>query len=136
MIVDLIAQGSQMALVLLLAPLLLGYTRKVKARLLLKRGPAAPGLTPSPFCLFSRIIGGLIRPFVEVTRVSVIGLGRAARHVAHRVAHTTTQIGGGFTKTAGSIARGAGNCVRGTGQPFLNAVRSTPRAICRCVGSL
>lgn len=41
---DLIAalaiQGMQMALVLAMAPLLLGFTRKVKARLLLRRGPS------------------------------------------------------------------------------------------------
>jgi formate hydrogenlyase subunit 4 len=35
----LLVQGSQMALVLLLAPLLLGFVRKVKARLLRRRGP-------------------------------------------------------------------------------------------------
>jgi formate hydrogenlyase subunit 4 len=39
LILDLIAQGAQMSLVLLLAPLLLGYTRKLKARLLRRRGP-------------------------------------------------------------------------------------------------
>lgn len=39
LILDLIIQGAQMLLVLLLAPLLLGYTRKVKARLLRRRGP-------------------------------------------------------------------------------------------------
>lgn len=39
LILDLIAQGAQMALVLILAPLLLGFTRKVKARLLRRRGP-------------------------------------------------------------------------------------------------
>jgi formate hydrogenlyase subunit 4 len=39
LIVELIAQGAQMILVLSLAPLLLGYTRKVKARLLRRRGP-------------------------------------------------------------------------------------------------
>jgi formate hydrogenlyase subunit 4 len=39
LILDLVAQGAQMILVLLLAPLLLGYTRKVKARLLSRRGP-------------------------------------------------------------------------------------------------
>jgi formate hydrogenlyase subunit 4 len=39
LILELIAQGAQMILVLLLAPLLLGYTRKVKARLLRRRGP-------------------------------------------------------------------------------------------------
>jgi formate hydrogenlyase subunit 4 len=39
LIFDLITQGAQMILVLLLAPLLLGYTRKVKARLLLRQGP-------------------------------------------------------------------------------------------------
>lgn len=39
LILDLIVQGAQMMLVLLLAPLLLGYTRKVKARLLRRRGP-------------------------------------------------------------------------------------------------
>jgi formate hydrogenlyase subunit 4 len=39
LILDLIPQGVQMALVLILAPLLLGFTRKVKARLLRRRGP-------------------------------------------------------------------------------------------------
>jgi formate hydrogenlyase subunit 4 len=39
MMLELTAQGAQMLLVLLLAPLLLGYTRKVKARLLRRRGP-------------------------------------------------------------------------------------------------
>lgn len=39
LIIELIAQGAQMILVLVLAPLLLGYTRKVKARLLRRRGP-------------------------------------------------------------------------------------------------
>ena len=37
--VELIVQGAQMLLVLLLAPLLTGFTRKVKARLLRRRGP-------------------------------------------------------------------------------------------------
>ncbi len=44
LILELIAQGAQMALVLLLAPLLLGFTRKVKARLLRRQGP--PVLQP------------------------------------------------------------------------------------------
>jgi formate hydrogenlyase subunit 4 len=39
-IVDFIVQGIQMLLVLLLAPLLTGVVRKVKARLLLRRGPS------------------------------------------------------------------------------------------------
>jgi formate hydrogenlyase subunit 4 len=39
MMLDLVAQGAQMALVLALAPLLLGYVRRVKARLLRRRGP-------------------------------------------------------------------------------------------------
>jgi formate hydrogenlyase subunit 4 len=39
LIVALAVQGVQMALVLLLAPLLTGLVRKVKARLLLRRGP-------------------------------------------------------------------------------------------------
>ena len=39
LILDLIAQGAQMLLVLVLAPLLLGYTRKVRARLLRRQGP-------------------------------------------------------------------------------------------------
>jgi formate hydrogenlyase subunit 4 len=42
LILDLIAQGAQMMLVLLLAPLLLGFTRKVKARLLRRQGPPIP----------------------------------------------------------------------------------------------
>ena len=37
---ELAAQGLQMVLVLLLAPLMLGITRKVKARLLRRRGPS------------------------------------------------------------------------------------------------
>ena len=41
---DLALQGAQMLLVLVLAPLLLGFTRKVKARLLRRRGP--PVLQP------------------------------------------------------------------------------------------
>ena len=40
MILDLLVQGVQMLLVLLLAPLLTGMVRKVKARLLLRRGPS------------------------------------------------------------------------------------------------
>jgi formate hydrogenlyase subunit 4 len=39
LILDLLVQGVQMALVLLLAPLLTGFVRKVKARLLRRRGP-------------------------------------------------------------------------------------------------
>src|SRR5262249_53678010 len=39
LILAFIAQGAQMVLVLLLSPLLLGYTRKVKARLLRRKGP-------------------------------------------------------------------------------------------------
>jgi formate hydrogenlyase subunit 4 len=44
MMLDLAVQGVQMLLVLLLAPGLLGFTRKVKARLLRRRGP--PVLQP------------------------------------------------------------------------------------------
>ena len=39
LILDLVVQGLQMLLVLLLAPLLTGFVRKVKARLLRRRGP-------------------------------------------------------------------------------------------------
>jgi formate hydrogenlyase subunit 4 len=39
-ILDLLVQGAQVALVLLLAPLLTGFVRKVKARLLRRRGPS------------------------------------------------------------------------------------------------
>lgn len=39
MILDLAAQGGQMLLVLALAPLLTGFVRKIKARLLMRRGP-------------------------------------------------------------------------------------------------
>ncbi len=39
MILDLLSQGAQMLLVLLLAPLLTGFVRKVKARLLRRQGP-------------------------------------------------------------------------------------------------
>ena len=40
LILDLAAQGVQMFLVLLVAPLIIGVTRKVKARLLRRRGPS------------------------------------------------------------------------------------------------
>lgn len=40
MISDILVQGVQMALVLVLAPLLTGFVRKVKARLLRRQGPA------------------------------------------------------------------------------------------------
>ena len=40
LIADLSVQGLQMALVLLLAPLLTGLVRKVKARLLRRQGPS------------------------------------------------------------------------------------------------
>src|SRR5262249_61023831 len=36
---DFVLQGAQMLLVLLLSPLLTGFTRKVKARLLRRQGP-------------------------------------------------------------------------------------------------
>ena len=39
LILDLAVQGAQMLLVLLLAPLLTGLTRKVKAHLLRRQGP-------------------------------------------------------------------------------------------------
>jgi len=39
LILDLIAQGAQMMLVLVLAPLLVGYTRKLRAHILRRRGP-------------------------------------------------------------------------------------------------
>jgi len=45
LILDLAVQGLQMLLVLLLAPLLTGFVRKVKARLLLRQGP--PVIPPS-----------------------------------------------------------------------------------------
>ena len=44
LILDLVVQGAQMALVLLLAPLLTGIVRKMKARLLRRQGP--PVLQP------------------------------------------------------------------------------------------
>ncbi len=44
LIVEFIVQGLQMLLVLMLAPLLIGFTRKVKARLLRRQGP--PMLQP------------------------------------------------------------------------------------------
>ena len=40
MIQDLLVQGAQMALVLVLAPLLTGFVRKIQARLLARRGPS------------------------------------------------------------------------------------------------
>jgi formate hydrogenlyase subunit 4 len=44
LIVNLMIQGGQMLLVLIAAPMLLGLTRKIKARMLLRRGP--PWLQP------------------------------------------------------------------------------------------
>lgn len=44
LILDFITQGAQMVLVLVLAPLLVGYTRKLRARLLRRQGP--PVLQP------------------------------------------------------------------------------------------
>jgi len=44
LILDLAAQGGQMLLVLVLAPLLTGFVRKIKARLLMRQGP--PVLQP------------------------------------------------------------------------------------------
>src|SRR5688572_28841209 len=40
LIVSLLIQGTQMAVVLALAPLLTGFVRKVKARLLFRKGPS------------------------------------------------------------------------------------------------
>jgi formate hydrogenlyase subunit 4 len=40
LILDLLTQGAQMVLVLVLAPLLTGFVRKIKARLLHRRGPS------------------------------------------------------------------------------------------------
>lgn len=40
LIIDLLTQGVQMVLVLVLAPLLTGFVRKIKARLLRRRGPS------------------------------------------------------------------------------------------------
>ena len=42
---DLTVQGTQMLLVLLLAPLFTGFVRKVKARLLRREGPRSFSLT-------------------------------------------------------------------------------------------
>ena len=51
LIADLAVQGAQMLLVLLLAPLLIGYARVVRARLLRRRGPpwdcGYPDLSPA-----------------------------------------------------------------------------------------
>ena len=40
LIQGLVVQGAQMALVLILAPLLTGFVRKIKARLLRRQGPS------------------------------------------------------------------------------------------------
>src|SRR6516164_6693075 len=40
LIISLLTQGAQMILVLVLAPLFLGYTRKIRARLLRRQGPS------------------------------------------------------------------------------------------------
>lgn len=50
--IELLVQGAQMALVLLLAPLLTGIVRKVKARLLRRRGPSVS--SPTATCCASR----------------------------------------------------------------------------------
>lgn len=49
---DLLVQGAQMALVLLLAPLLTGIVRTVKARLLRRRGPSVI----QPYCDLLRLL--------------------------------------------------------------------------------
>ena len=52
MIQGLVVQGAQMALVLLLAPLLTGFVRKVKARLLRRQGPSVI----QPYCDLLRLL--------------------------------------------------------------------------------
>src|SRR5262249_43582630 len=59
-IFDFGVQGAQMLLVLLLAPLLTGFTRKVKARLLLRRGPP------------------LVQPYRDLVRHVIPDVGEAA----------------------------------------------------------
>ena len=49
---DLLIQGAQMLVVLLLAPLLMGFVRKIKARLLRRQGP--PLLQPYRDLLWRR----------------------------------------------------------------------------------
>ena len=70
LILDLVVQGAQMALVLLLAPLLTGFVRKVKARLLRRRGP--PVLQPY------RDLIRLLRKEVVLARQRLVALPRRA----------------------------------------------------------
>ena len=66
---DLAVQGVQMFLVLILAPLLLGFTRKVKARLLRRQGP--PIIQPYEADLAAEEVAGLSRPSTRLASVIV-----------------------------------------------------------------
>ena len=70
LILDLAVQGAQMLLVLLLAPLLTGFVRKVKARLLRRQGP--PLLQPY------RDLSRLLRKEVVLARQRVLAVPRRA----------------------------------------------------------
>ena len=92
LILDLAVQGVQMLLVLLLAPLLTGFVRKVKARLLRRRGP--PLLQPyrdlvrlmRKEVVLADNASWLFRvtPYLDLRRH--LGRGRAGADVRHRAA--------------------------------------------------
>ena len=66
LIPDLAVQGVQMLLVLALAPLLLGFTRKVKARMLRRRGPPFTTTSPSTMCSGAILrLPGVLRIFLS-----------------------------------------------------------------------
>ena len=89
-ILDLAVQGAQMLVVLLLAPLLTGLVRKVKARLLRRQRPAAPAALSRPRAADAQ--GGRARRerVVAVPRHSLSGvrrhLGRRRRWCRHSTA--------------------------------------------------
>ena len=80
-ILDLAVQGAQMLLVLLLAPLLTGFVRKVKARLLRRRGP--PLLQPY------RDLVRLMRKEVVLARERLLAVPR------HPLPDLRRHLGGG-----------------------------------------
>ena len=72
MIHDLVLQGAEMLLVLLLSPLLTGFVRKVKARLLRRQGP--PLLQPY------RDLARLLRKEVVLARQRILALPGHSLH--------------------------------------------------------
>ena len=92
MILDLAVQGAQMLLVLLLAPLLLGFVRKVKARLLRRQRPAAAPALPRPHAAAAQGGGAGRQRLLAVPRRALsdlrrdLGRRRAGADLRHRPA--------------------------------------------------